>query len=330
MSVVKIDTIKPFNEIWFKNCYYSAYFPIIIALGETIVPLLTNQIFEFHIDDYGYISFDEKIYEKEDEIENKLGIKVIKKIVVDDVIKRLKSSINKGNPVLLKVDCFYESTRLDTYKKIHAPHVITVYGYNDKSKEFCILDHDSINSIMYKEKTLPYSDIQKAYESFTDKYMEYSEYSYYEYEKKENIDVHKIEELYKNNYIKKDMLNEYKLRNLLYCIDKADLNIKKLVCEKDLNGLNNQLNKLNELINNKKAEYYILKCVGYSQDKEIMYKKSIQTWSLIRAIIAKFVFSKNFKETAINVLNNKLDELRDIESSYYNDIFSYFDMREER
>lgn len=320
-----IKGIKTFNDIWYKNCYYSSFFPIINFWAGTVIPFLTNEKFEYVIQREKFIDYVSKEFKKEDELIGELGLHVIKSKKEKNIASKIKEAILREHPVLLIIDCYFESTKRDTYRKIHSPHAITIYGYDEANAKFYILDHDSINSVMYKEIQISYEDIVNGYESFLNRYTIYSEYSFFEYYKERCVDIESINEKYIKAYVnyyrnhKEDILGNCSVIKMF----KSNImnNIEK---KQDFSFLEEQLEYLNNIVNNKKAENYVISKIKYSEKINDKYSECISLWSSIRAIIAKIVYTKNLKENAIDALKNKLNILYESDVEYYSEVIALF------
>ncbi|WP_162160548.1 BtrH N-terminal domain-containing protein, partial [Paenibacillus gorillae] len=80
--------------------------------------------------------------EPEEKICKDLGVFYQVEFTADDILGSINSALKKNRPVIVWVDCYYESIRKDTYLKEHRPHTLLIYGYDENEKNYTILEHD--------------------------------------------------------------------------------------------------------------------------------------------------------------------------------------------
>ena len=122
-SQIIIEDIIPFNEVFYKECFYNSLFPVITYFKGDIGYFFANDIILYKYDDNSQkaIKFEVEYLSVQDEnsVLDACGVGFQAREQVDDVVKEVKKSIINGKPVIVWVDCFYESIRMDTYKKQH-------------------------------------------------------------------------------------------------------------------------------------------------------------------------------------------------------------------
>ena len=139
--------VKPFNEFWFKSCYYHQLVAGLSCFGITHGDFLVNSMVfierDFLLDTTGILG--------EKEFEKFFGYTCRRCNITE---KSLVKRIDKGCPVIVGVDCFYLESRSDTYRITHAPHFILAYGYDLEKREVNVVDHIYRNSFEYSKKTI--------------------------------------------------------------------------------------------------------------------------------------------------------------------------------
>ena len=151
MKKIKIEGVKPFNDLYFRSCYYHQ---LLAGLNA------------FNIDkDEVLLSFFYKVLDN-------FGVKEINFNYDKGFIKSLNYSIklcnlnkrqlikwiDKGNPVILGVDDYYLESKEATYLKVHEAHFILAYGYDLDKDEVNIIEHDYFSDYNYKEKVISLSN----------------------------------------------------------------------------------------------------------------------------------------------------------------------------
>lgn len=144
MQKNKLDGVVPFNEFFFRSCYYHQLIAGLSCLGIERDAVLLNA-FTLIRDDF---STENEWFLDEKKLEKAVGYRN-KKCNINK--RKLIRCIDKGRPVIVGVDCYYAESREDTYKKQHAPHFVLVYGYDLEHGEVNVVDHRFLNSLGYME-----------------------------------------------------------------------------------------------------------------------------------------------------------------------------------
>lgn len=154
-----ISGIKPFNDLFFKSCYYHQLLAGISAFGinkdEVLLSffILTRENFELEEIDFSKYK--------------KVNMTKSYRIMACNINqKQLIKAIDKGNPVILGIDCFYLESKKETYLKTHEPHFLLVYGYDLANDLANIIEHDYRNDYNYTEKVVSLSNVILAHQKF--------------------------------------------------------------------------------------------------------------------------------------------------------------------
>lgn len=78
-----------------------------------------------------------------------------------EIVSHIKKAIDEEKYIILYMDYFYEKIRPDVFGKEHGKHTILIYGYDEHSKKFEIIEHKNKNSFIYEEQLIDYCDIEK-------------------------------------------------------------------------------------------------------------------------------------------------------------------------
>ncbi|MCP4179823.1 MAG: aminotransferase class III-fold pyridoxal phosphate-dependent enzyme [bacterium] len=324
-----IEGFKPFNDVFFKSCFYNSLFPIIQKFGKDIEHILVNDISSYSLQSDKKIlrvgiKFDSVRSNKE--LLNDIGVICIEKMRSENIIKEIIESINRNNPVLLWIDCFYESIRNDTFNKIHLDHTILVYGYNIQEETFNIIEHDNCQNLTYDNITIGFKDLMNSYEGFINTFMTDTRISYFEFSDTGKNNNH----ISKNDYGRK--LNE-NLNDLENKIQKGHQNLflfiqkyKTLVNRGDLLSLNIDLllEGINEIINAKDSEKYLFIMLFHTQFEEIeILQEIIDKWKKFRTIIARLLYSAKYNEKSL------IDSISILQTIYKKELY-YLKLRENK
>lgn len=324
-SVKLLENFEPFKDLWYDKCYYHALFPVISHFNKDISSFLSNNIFAYSLKqqkDVLILELKNLSRKTSDDLLQDIGIS-LKKSISDQIVADVISSINHNNPVILGIDCFYESIRFDTYKKNHWPHDLLIYGYDLTNKNFAIIEHDFRDSFEFKKKTITFKDIESSYYGYLQN-ISNNHATYYEYSlnpQSPQISPNDYKQIYVEN------LRKYK--------DEIYLNIDKiLMFKKELyttTGSTNLasyfpllLSSMNNIVNMKKIQKYSLLHIFDLPDTIIKnLNETISVWSTIRGIIGKYVFMSKFNITSIEKAAAKLDSIYKAEQSFLLFLYDY-------
>ena len=147
----EVDGIEPFNKFLFRTCYYHQLISGLSSFGISYESLLISS-FTFPVKGFEL----EKIDIPEKELEHMLGYQNRNCNLSK---KQLLKNIDKKRPMIVGIDSFYFESRPDTYKKIHTPHFVLVYGYDLENNLLNVVDHAYNNSFEYIKKTIRFDNL---------------------------------------------------------------------------------------------------------------------------------------------------------------------------
>lgn len=181
-EVKKLEGIIPFNEFWYNSCFMHAVIPVIHFYGNTFDKVFAEEEIIYIDGNIQNSNIDLKLM-KIDLLSSmdltyflsKYSMKLYYFPRPTNLIDEIIEAINEQIPVIVSIDCFYERQRLDTYQKKHLAHTVLVYGYNRNQQEFFILEHDYENSVIFKEKTISFEELNKGNQSYS-KYIKFDAY----------------------------------------------------------------------------------------------------------------------------------------------------------
>ncbi len=97
---------------------------------------------------------------------------VIEKREKDEfLIEQIEAAINEKMPVIIMVDCMYESLNKECYQIEHSPHSILIYGYDAQERLFYIVEHRSDTSTYYEKLVISYEEMLQCYEGFMNHFV---------------------------------------------------------------------------------------------------------------------------------------------------------------
>ncbi|MDD4493505.1 MAG: amino acid adenylation domain-containing protein [Eubacteriales bacterium] len=292
-----IANIEPFNEFFFKSCFYNALIAGIRGLGKDEMPILLNNNARYSLEESGEkfsLGID---YHEEEEL-----FVVLKNMAVQvdgirkskTLIEDIKETIDHNMLVILWIDCYEIRNRDDTYHKLHWKHTVLIYGYQDSIQKLNVIDHTNHDTLTYGKRLVDYSDLINAYESY---FTYFSTNEYPSFIKVGNVRNQKqeIDEiLYQRQFLNQftsEKLNNSKELNALECFRKK-LGVLLQANSNLEDAFRTILEGFNEIINSRLVTIYQADKLFPSTSKVvILLRDSMEYWTTIRGIIAKSLFS---------------------------------------
>ncbi|URZ07046.1 SDR family NAD(P)-dependent oxidoreductase [Clostridium felsineum] len=309
--------VEPFNDLFYKNCFYNSVFPIVKYYKKDIGYIMANDVITYSYSDNNIkVKYNE--IELMDNVVSSMGIKCNAEIKVENIIETTKNSIDKDNFVIVWIDVYYEVQRKEVYNKIHMPHTLLIYGYNDADKVFHIIEHKHKDSLSYRETIISYEDLINCYNGYLKNLQqEVNKESYYEFNiiNKNNKEKENCSLVYSRNY-----LNSLKI--IEKGLDKFDCYIqylKTIIINENKLKENTEkiLKEFNDIINYKLVEQYRISKL-FSEEKELqdLLKDIIDIFSSARAEIAKYLYLGRYNKDYFSSLYNQLEKLKNLEIRY--------------
>lgn len=303
MKSNKIEGIKPFNDLFYKSCFYNQ---------------LLSALSAFNIDkDEVILSFYTEIYQ--DFLTKEIDLNKIKefkrsrsykdkKININK--KRIIKFINKKQVMIVGVDCFYLESKPETYQKAHDPHFILVYGYDLDKDEVNVIDHAYRNDYDYKEKIISFSNLLLANKMF----------------KKINNKRTTARLIYPNNKKINSLSTFNYLNSEILLANKSNAianleEIKNLIIN-NLDELLNKVSLISNYLSSIKIQYFLFSKSKYFEDnieKENIITALVNAYSNILSLFWKTGYQNNtlyidrYKDNVIR----KIYEIIELEKEIY-------------
>ncbi|GIQ69512.1 hypothetical protein DUZ99_18475 [Xylanibacillus composti] len=175
-TTVAISGIEPFNDVFFKNCFYNSLFPVVRHYGASILPILLNDLIVFAKNgtryEVEYVSHrpDQAVFEQ-------VGLQLAARRGNEQFVEEAKREIAAGRPVIVWVDAFELSIRKDAYRKEHMDHTLLIYGYDPPSRQFLVIEHDRRENLSYRRQLVSYEDMERGCRAFDERYFRSGEHA---------------------------------------------------------------------------------------------------------------------------------------------------------
>lgn len=308
MRKFKIDKVKPFNDLYFRSCYYHQLLAGLKAFDinkdEVLLSFFTLIKPNFNIKE---INFNEK--------KKFLKTRNYKIRLCNLNKEKLVNKLDKGYPIILGIDDYYLESKEVTYLKHHEPHFLLVYGYDLDRDIANVVEHDYFNDYNYKEKELSLNNILLANQKFRfiSKKKRTCKVLIPKISNNKNLFKH-----IKNKYLINNQSNSYK--NLIF--------FKSLICN-NITKVLDFADKLSNYFGKLKEQYHLLTQTNILKISENLIDKLnelIIRYSMILSVIWKVNYLKNtsYLERNINTIIKKIDEILGLEEEIYKELYDVF------
>lgn len=162
--------VEPFNDIFYRNCFFNSTFPAVRSFGRSIAPFLANDWVAYAAAD-GEYTVHYTPFRPMEEVFALAGVRAETKCGSDNIVHELLDSLSVGRPSVVWVDCHDLPIRRDAYLKRHIDHTLLVFGYDRRDQLFHIVEHDRMENLSYQRRTLPFADLRRAFAGFVEQYV---------------------------------------------------------------------------------------------------------------------------------------------------------------
>lgn len=303
MKKNKICGVRPFNDFFFKSCYYHQLMAGVACFGIDRDAILLNAFTliqpNFDAGKEGFLH--------EEKLEKLLGYK--REHCNLNKAKFLRC-IDKGQPIIMGVDCFYLESRPDTYQKQHVPHFILAYGYDLENGEVNVVDHQYRNSYEYQEKIISLDNLLLSNRMFRKGVLNRKR-SCYILKQKRNIGSFDIWE-----YIDEEKINNNRENSL------KNLNELRRITSYDLEAVQVNVEKITSYLNDLKTFYYTLSKTKFfivASEKHASIMSLVSAYSNILSLFWKVKAQNNYDYITkrLDSILRKIDEIEALEKSIY-------------
>ncbi|MDT0125300.1 BtrH N-terminal domain-containing protein [Paenibacillus sp. RRE4] len=331
MQIV-IEGIEPYNELFFDNCFYNSFFPIIRAFHKDELPFFLNENIVYELSQNANEAVIGCRYRQKHsfaELVESLYLGALTKHRSEDVTADIKSAISKGRPVILWVDCYYEPIRLDTYLKEHWPHTLLVYGFDDNEQTFQVIEHKHKENLSYEKQSLSYHDLQEAYRGYLQYFISEGHLTFYEIHELDGQELisgefGKIEAVKHLSDLYSSQVGDVDKRGLAQ-LQKFEDTVKHLQEEQYSSATyySKVVAGLNKIINCKKVEK--IRMAKLIDDPSILgtMEEIVNLWVQVRAVVAKTLYTNRMGSHIWPGILEKLSKLVSLEGLIGTDIEVY-------
>ncbi|WP_341282703.1 non-ribosomal peptide synthetase [Paenibacillus sp. FSL H8-0537] len=319
MTLRHVERIKPFNDLFYKECFYHSLFPILSYYQQSLLPILANDTVIYRYDeDTVHFQVDYAAAKPLEQLLLGIGIGMETREVGHSVIEELKRAVLSHKPVIVRIDCYYASDRTETYQKRHWPHSWLVFGFDDSTQMFGVIEHDHIERLTYEKRWVSYEDTLQGHLGFMDHFGSETPV-YYEFSAVTSDGVgstpDSLLETTASAAAHRQQLLEGSLHALCRFLEKVKQALQAGQLIKDYGE--SLLDTLNQIVNAKLVDHYRYEQLagGYLELQSAVVN-SLEAWKQVRSLVAKAVFSTKLSAQAAVELNVQLDAALALEREY--------------
>ena len=164
MRTKTILEVTPFNDVFYKGCFYNSLFTLFLYYNIDIYKYLINDVIYYNYQqETGLISSEyletKSLYDsfKEDRVQ------FFTEKCCKDIFEKVITAIDNGRPSIVVYDPYYNSVRQDVYKKMHLSHSILINGYDRVRQLVYAIEHQQWENLAYEQLKIPFKDMHESY-----------------------------------------------------------------------------------------------------------------------------------------------------------------------
>lgn len=327
---VILPNIEPFNDLYYRNCFYNSFFPVVSHFGGSILPYLVNDLLLFHRTDTGDAEGYELRYEEikpQETLFTEMNLSVRTVYDFGDIRTALIQNISQGNPVIVWVDCYEIPFRSDAFRNQHVDHTILVYGFDEGAQLFHIIEHDRRENLSYKPCLIAFDDLIRACNGYATYYQQLEQRDAYYIIEHQSGDEYRGTELNElRQRFESDLTyNRHRLQESMGVLQQ--LAAWFIVASSNESSLKqyaeSMIETLNQILNAKQVEGYRLTAL-YGEDASLLaiHRECVEHWETIRKGIVRFFYAPVYQMERIKAIHARLEQLLIAEQKFLTQLFN--------
>ena len=307
IEIEEKNDICPFNDFFYFTCFYNSMAPILMAYKIPISYVFGNaQYYYESVNELITVKYE--LYKPLDIVLRGVGITMHEFHGFFDLKQRLRDELLKNHPVIIFVDLFYLSYRVDEYEKVHVAHSILIIGLDDKREQVIAIEHSSMNVLDFRKMELSLSEIAVAHYEYVKRIDDFG-FVACSFERGKKLE--KKENKLENCLERESFFRERKIKSIdtvkKFKRKMESTRGKVYELEKDIIELNNNIQYILKAV---RGEKKLLEMNGYAEKEMIILE---ECWNKIYNIIQYFSISKKYKEEKLELLILNLQKIIDLE-----------------
>ncbi|WP_165861232.1 beta-ketoacyl synthase N-terminal-like domain-containing protein [Paenibacillus paeoniae] len=326
---VILPHMEPFNDLYYRNCFYNSLFPAVRHFGRSILPFLLNDLIVFsHPGSSGRpFGIDYVSILPIEELFRQQGLHISMRNDHEHILSETMEALRAEKPVIVWVDSYYEPIRKDTYGKRHVDHTLLVFGFDDELRQFHIMEHDRQENLSYAARTIEYEDLVRSSMGFAKNFKDgQNRPSHYildqlqDAEAKDNLTAD-----FNAFFAKSQLEGGERLENSQRIMEEMAEWIRMIVSTEEFfhREAESLVNLLNEIINAKQVERYRLNQIfGESDELTLAFSSVVSSWETVRKSAARYMYMRKYDTALAESIADKLTDLAGSERDFQLRLFA--------
>ncbi|OLP64684.1 hypothetical protein BACPU_22740 [Bacillus pumilus] len=317
MTIKQISGIHPYNELFYRSCFFNCYFPIVKMYEQEVAPYLLNDQFAYGLSEDGYLHMDWMSAHDPERIMNLQGIQVEKITQCANLIEQVKQDVMLNRPVIVWIDPYVQRGRKE-YMTIHSRHSILITGFHEKQQTFNVLENRHLDNLSYEHQVLPYRDVQKGYDTFHEYFQPNNQFHSYAAFHFDPAKVSTERFADKTAYFLRNMYEQ--LAALGKGITALETFYEQFPQVNDIEAL---VTSFNQVINTKKVELYRLHLIKEEIPELVSgMERILAEWETARHQAAKLLFSGDMSSRYQAKIKASLEQIIHDEKNWLHELTS--------
>ncbi|GGG02026.1 beta-ketoacyl synthase N-terminal-like domain-containing protein [Paenibacillus aceti] len=331
ISPVVLPNIEPFNDLYYRNCFYNSFFPVVKHFGGSILPYLINDLLLYQQADPEGTQAYELCYEEIEPQETlfaQMNLSVQPRPAYGDIdIKQMIiHNLSQGNPVIVWVDCYEIPFRSDAYQKQHVDHTLLVYGFDRGTEMFHIIEHDRRENLSYKPCLIAFEDLVRAcrgYETQGQQQEQGGAYYIIQHQPGAPYREPELDEL-RQRFESHLTQHRHRLQESLAILQQfAAWFIEVSSTEASLKQhIDSIIETLNQVLNAKQVEAYRLTALYGEGAILAAHHECVEHWETIRKGLVRFFYVPVYQTERIEAIQAKWEQLLTAEQQFLSQLFN--------
>jgi len=306
MSQKILESAAPFNDIFYKNCIHQFKLMGILYLGKDIEHILSNDVFFYNGQETSFI-FQSDAIRDESELFKRMGIEQKEYRRTDNIFQQIENDIMDNNWSVVYIDSFYNPFQPARYQKIHEMHPWGVFGFDQEEKVFHVIDHEYETGLNYIRRIFSYDELSTAYEGLIND-VGWTP-SYYTFKNAEKVSrQYNYQKILQENYsLKKDEV----VRGIQFLEEFLSVFSTYTKEESEAYPFAEGVfqNLLWTVRWQRMRRYQFNQIYSLSDELNQLLFSIEYNWNFIYTLIAKYIFSKKYKEIHFFKMENMIKDI---------------------
>jgi hypothetical protein len=326
-AVKVLGNMVPFNDVFYKSCFNHAFIPVVRHFGGDIGAILADEVavYRYLPNVAGMkLALETSVVNGPNKILRDIGINVHSVVTSADVVQEIIQSITNDRPAIVLVDCYHLRIRAEMYGMHHWAHFILVYGFDNESRQFHIVEHDGVNNLTYQERLVSYEDLANGYEGYQ-QYFEQSDQvpTLYEFAPQNGEMRQSSAREHAKNYADNLMMKQQEIVKGLEALQLIQDDFKQLVSNEELlaKHADEIIQGVNSIIIEKNIEKFKFQQLFGGDETTAVLDEIIRSFIFIKSIVEKYKYSSRYKPASLQKAVDAFALVADLEHQYIQSLF---------